>query len=74
MASHAAKRGRGDAPDARDASAAEAAAEAAEELLQCPVCYDLPEGIVNQVRAARGCCETHCFVETEEPGLAACTP
>jgi hypothetical protein len=53
MASHAAKRGRGDAPDARDAAAAEAAAEAAEELLQCPVCYDLPEGNVYQVRRAR---------------------
>ena len=29
------------------------AVAAAEEHLQCPVCYDIPEGTVNQVRRAR---------------------
>ena len=51
MASPASKRVRGDAPDTTEAAAAAAAAiEAAEEDLQCPVCCELPEGIVNQER------------------------
>lgn len=37
------------------AAAADAATEAMEEHLQCLVCYDLPKGIVNQVRASRDC-------------------
>ena len=51
MVPHTSKRARVDAPDDEDADAA--AVAAAEEDLQCPVCYDLPEGIVNQVRRTR---------------------
>ena len=36
-----------------DEEADAAAVAAAEEHLQCPVCYDIPEGTVNQVRRAR---------------------
>ena len=51
MEPHTSKRARVDAPDEVLADAASVAA--AEQDLQCPVCYDLPEGIVNQVRRAR---------------------
>ena len=51
MVPHTPKRARVDAPDDEEADAA--AVAAAEQDLQCPVCYDLPEGIVNQVRRAR---------------------
>ena len=51
MVPHTSKRARVDAPHDEESDAA--AVAAAEQDLQCPVCYDLPEGIVNQVRRAR---------------------
>ena len=48
MTAREAKRGRSDAVTE---AATEAPTEQLQDLLQCPVCYVLPEGIVNQVRS-----------------------
>jgi hypothetical protein len=73
MLARAPKRVRGTAVVAAslDATAeAKAAAEALQEDLQCPVCYHLPDGVVNQVRQraadARHACRAYTHPSTAQ--------